>query len=250
MTAAAEDGAGSSAPPALMPLIDYHDVPEDGPAERLAASLRALLDAAVTSDAGGAEQLEVAAAVDALTLRLSGEDGGRLNEGMPWPPVERMRRGDRPYNVILGRAHPMAPPMQIRVCDDGSVMSELTMRPIHEGPAGFVHGGWVAALLDQLLGSANIVSGHPAMTGELTIRYHRGTPFGIPLVLRARTDSVQGRRVHASGEITVAGEVTAAATGLFILPTPERVAEIRRVAGGRASDRTRDGGNGSEGAPA
>jgi acyl-coenzyme A thioesterase PaaI-like protein len=96
-----------------------------------------------------------------------------------------------------------------------------------------VHGGWVAALLDQLLGSANIVSGHPAMTGQLTIRYRAGTPYGVPLLLRARTDSVEGRRVHASGEITVAGKVTAEAKGLFILPTAERVAEIRKTASKR-----------------
>jgi acyl-coenzyme A thioesterase PaaI-like protein len=75
------------------------------------------------------------------------------------------------------------------------------------------------------------------MTGELTIRYRRGTPFGVPLVLRARTDSVRGRRVHASGEITVDGEVTASAKGLFILPTAERVAEIRRIAQSRGSTR-------------
>jgi acyl-coenzyme A thioesterase PaaI-like protein len=136
------------------------------------------------------------------------------------------------------------------VCEDGSVMSELTMRAIHEGPAGFVHGGWVAALLDQLLGSANIVSGHPAMTGELKIRYRSGTPYGVPLVLRARTDSVDGRRVHASGEITVAGKVSAEATGLFILPTPERVAEIRRVARSRTSDIPRGRSTDSRGAPA
>jgi acyl-coenzyme A thioesterase PaaI-like protein len=218
-----------------LPLIDYRCQPADGPAEFLAASLRSLLDAAVTTTASDSERLEVAAAVDELTRRLGGANGERLDHGMPWPSVERMRRGDRPFNAILGRAHPMAPPLSITVCDDGSVMSELTMRAIHEGPAGFVHGGWVAAVLDQLLGSANIVSGHPAMTGELTIRYRKGTPFGVPLVLRARTDSASGRRVHTSGEITADGHVTAEAKGLFILPTAERVAEIRRIAATRAT---------------
>jgi acyl-coenzyme A thioesterase PaaI-like protein len=245
VTAEFQDGAVDE-PPAkpLMPLIDYNDQPADGPAEHLAASVRAFLDAVVTSDADCDEQLEIAAAVDALTERLSGADGSRLNSGMPWPPVERMRRGDRPYNAILGRAHPMAPPMPVKVCDDGSVMSELTMRAIHEGPGGFVHGGWVAALLDQLLGSANIVSGHPAMTGQLTIRYRAGTPYGVPLVLRARTDSVEGRRVHASGEITVDGKVTADAKGLFILPTADRVAEIRKATAARVKPMASGAGDG------
>jgi acyl-coenzyme A thioesterase PaaI-like protein len=214
----------------LMPLIDYSDPAPPGPAEILGDSVRAFLDAVVSTTVDDEDLRAVTTAVDALTARLSGPNGSLLRDGMPWPSYERMRRGDRPHNPVLGRANPIAPPLPITVCDDGSVMSELTMRPIYEGPGGFVHGGWVASLLDQLLGSANIVSGHPAMTGTLTIRYRRGTPHGVPLTLRGRTDRVEGRRVHASGEIIADGEITAEAEGLFILPSPEKVAEIRRVA--------------------
>ena len=111
--------------------------------------------------------------------------------------------------------------MPIRVLPDKSVVSEMTMRPVHEGPSGTVHGGWVASLLDQLLGTANIVAGVGAMTAELTIRYRKGTPIGVPLTMSARTDSVDGRKVFASGEIVADGVVTAEATGVFIRPSTQ-----------------------------
>jgi acyl-coenzyme A thioesterase PaaI-like protein len=111
------------------------------------------------------------------------------------------------------------------------------MRPIHEGPPGGVHGGFVAALLDQLLGAANIAYGVGAMTAELIIRYRKPTPIGVPLTLQARTDSIDDRRVHASGEILADGVVTAEARGLFIRPTTERLERHKKIASGRTKPR-------------
>jgi acyl-CoA thioesterase FadM len=61
------------------------------------------------------------------------------------------------------------------------------------------------------------------MTGELTIRYRRPTPIGVPLTLRGRTTAVDGRRVETTGEIIADGEVTASAVGLFIRPNKARL---------------------------
>jgi acyl-coenzyme A thioesterase PaaI-like protein len=98
------------------------------------------------------------------------------------------------------------------------VLSEVTMRAIHAGPPDALHGGWVASLLDQLLGMANASAGLGGMTVELTIRYRKATPLNVPLTIRARTDSVEGRKVFASGEIVAGGDVTAEATGVFVRP--------------------------------
>jgi uncharacterized protein (TIGR00369 family) len=114
--------------------------------------------------------------------------------------------------------------MTVTVLPDRSVVGEVTMRPIHEGPPGAVHGGWVASLLDQLLGHANAAAGAVGMTAELSVRYRRPTPHGVPLTLRARTDAVEGRRVHASGEIVVDGVVTAQASAVFVRASAARLA--------------------------
>jgi acyl-coenzyme A thioesterase PaaI-like protein len=201
----------------------------DGLAEMLADSLRRLMDAAVVTAADD-DLLETAIdAIDAVAAQLEGVDGELLRSTMPWPSRDRMQRGDRPHNPVVGPANPLSPPMPIRVLDDGSVISEITMRPIHEGPPGAVHGGWVASLLDQLLGIANTVANVGGMTAELTVRYRKATPYDVPLTIRARTDSADGRKIYASGEILVDGAVTAEATGVFIRPSEARIAQLTQL---------------------
>jgi uncharacterized protein (TIGR00369 family) len=197
---------------------------------RLAEAVRRLMDASVLTDADDDEMLDVADRLDALSAQLEGPDGARLARGTRWPSREKMVQGDRDHNPVAGPANPLSPPMVVTVGDDDEVSAELAMRPIHEGPPGGVHGGWVASLLDQLLGIANIASGNPAMTAELTVRYRKPTPIGVPLVLKARTVAAEGRRMTTTGEITTAdGVVTAEATGLFIRPNRERLDTHERL---------------------
>jgi acyl-coenzyme A thioesterase PaaI-like protein len=212
----------------------YAATEHDGIAEALGVALRRLMDAAVVTSAANDELQAAIEAIEAVTDRLEGADGELLRDAMPWPEAKRMRRGDRPHNPVIGPANPLSPPMPIRVLDDNSVVSEIRMRPIHEGPPGAVHGGWVASLLDQLLGIANTVAGVGGMTAELTVRYRKATPYGVPLIIRARTDSVAGRRIYASGEIMANGVVTAEASGVFIRPSAERIVELQRTVENRA----------------
>jgi acyl-coenzyme A thioesterase PaaI-like protein len=210
--------------------IDYRTPPTEGILPELAAAVRRLMDATVLTLAKEPELREVIVALDAISAQLEGADGERLRVGTPWPPLDEMGKGDRAHNPVAGPANPLSPPMIVELCEDGSITSEITMRPIHEGPPGGVHGGFVAALLDQLLGTANIVYGVGAMTAGLNIRYRKPTPIGVPLKLTARTDRIEGRKVFATGEITADGVVTAEAEGVFVRPTQERLASHREIA--------------------
>jgi acyl-coenzyme A thioesterase PaaI-like protein len=181
----------------------------------LGDAVRRLMDAAVLTAAEDEERTLAAKEIEAIAARL--EDAG-FRDSMQSRDVESMRRGDRPYSPVIGEANPIAPPMTVRMLDDATVVGECTMRPIHEGPPGAIHGGWVATLLDQLLGHATTASGHPGFTAELTVRYRRPTPYNVPLSLRGRTDDVDGRRIRASAEIVVDDVVTAEASALFLKP--------------------------------
>jgi acyl-coenzyme A thioesterase PaaI-like protein len=181
----------------------------------LADAVRRLMDAAVLTAAEDDECTLAAKEIEAIAARL--EDAG-LRETMQTRDVESMRRGERPYSPVIGAANPIAPPLTVRMQGDATVVGECTLRQIHEGPPGAVHGGWVATLLDQLLGHATAAAGHPGFTGELTVRYRRPTPYNVPLTLLGRTDEVDGRRVHASAEIVVDDVVTAEAKALFLKP--------------------------------
>ena len=97
-----------------------------------------------------------------------------------------------------------------------------------------MHGGWIALAFDEILGMANIASGHPGMTGRLTVKYRRPTPLHTELRLEGWTEQVDGRRLVTRGTLEADGVVTAEAEGLFVVIDPERAARVLRRARLRA----------------
>jgi acyl-coenzyme A thioesterase PaaI-like protein len=118
---------------------------------------------------------------------------------------------------ITGLANPLAPPAVLRRdMEARRVTGEVTFDAAFEGAPGIVHGGFVAALLDEALGMATIFSGSTGMTVELVTRYRRHTPVETPLRLEARLVSAEGRRIRTAGELLRGDDVIALASGLFI----------------------------------
>lgn len=198
----------------------------------LADAVRHLMDASVLAETDELDRRLAADEVHAIAGRLS-RSGYRV--AMPRPDGDGMRPGERPYNPVIGAANPIAPPLTVTPVGDGSVVGECMLRAIHEGPPDAVHGGWVATLLDQVLGHAIAAAGVPGFTVELTVRYRRPTPYGVPLTVRGRTDAVDGRRVQASGEIVAKGEVTAEAVALFLRPAHHLTEPMRLTGAGETS---------------
>jgi len=99
------------------------------------------------------------------------------------------------------------------------VLSPIVVARQYEGPPGAAHGGIVAAYLDEVLAGAVVRgSGRIAVTGELTVRYHRPVPTETPIVGSARVVKDHGRYVDAEGRLQKLGsdEVLASATGRFV----------------------------------
>ncbi len=128
---------------------------------------------------------------------------------------------------ITGRANPMAPPVSLAPDPDaGLVTGEVTFGLAFEGAPGCVHGGFVAAVLDEALGMASAFSGAPGMTAELTTRYRQHTPILTSLRIEARLVSVEGRKIRASGEIYHGDSVTAEGSGLFIAVDADKFGKL------------------------
>ena len=122
-----------------------------------------------------------------------------------------------PYSPISGKRNPISPP--IRMWRDGDeVRGEAVFSPTYAGPPNSVHGGIIAAVFDELLSMANVITGSAGFTGTLTIKYHRHTPLNEPVELWAVNDRSSGRKQFSRGEFRVGGKVTATAEGLFIRP--------------------------------
>jgi Thioesterase superfamily len=184
---------------------------------RLADAVRHLIDATLTAEEASAEQLATAAdEVERIATALSGR--GELGDR---PSGVRSRAEEShddylPRSPLVGVVSPLAPPIDYEY-RDGRLYGRGVFHAAYEGPPGYVHGGWIALGFDEILGMANIATGHPGMTGRLSVRYRRPTPLHRPIELEAWTDQVDGRRVVTRGTLTVDGSVTAEAEGLFVV---------------------------------
>jgi acyl-coenzyme A thioesterase PaaI-like protein len=139
------------------------------------------------------------------------------------------------HSPLIGQGNPLSPPMTLEAFPD-RIVGRVTFGAAYEGPPGCVHGGYVAAAFDELLGATQSLSGAPGMTGTLTVRYRSPTPLRVPLELVGRLDRVEGRKVFVTATCHDGDVLTAEADGIFISLDPERFTRMRaerdeRVAG-------------------
>ena len=122
-----------------------------------------------------------------------------------------------PYSPIIGPLNPIAPPFRFTMENEimhatGSFDSQYC------GPPEGVHGGHVAALMDELLGVTCVMCGHGGYTGTLSVRYLSPTPLDIELRGKAWVKAINGRKAVIEGELRAGDRVCAEAEGLFIKP--------------------------------
>jgi acyl-coenzyme A thioesterase PaaI-like protein len=110
------------------------------------------------------------------------------------------------------------------------IHGEVTLGPGQEGAPGLAHGGAVAAVLDDVLGSTTLLREDAplAVTAHLEIDYRRPVRLGRPLTVRAWMEVLDGRKVTVAGELCDAGEVVAEARGLFLIVSPEHFEHVER----------------------
>ncbi len=182
---------------------------------RLATAMRAVVDHLVTSDAPEEELRRAADALERYADRLATHPRRRTLLGY----AETANAGDVnaffDYSPLIGLSNPIAPPVVLRV-DGDVVRGTVTFGAAYEGPPGHVHGGFIAATFDEVLGFAQSMTGHPGMTGTLTVRYRKPTPLHRELTLDGRVERVEGRKIFTTGRMCVGDVMTAEAEGTFI----------------------------------
>jgi uncharacterized protein (TIGR00369 family) len=114
--------------------------------------------------------------------------------GTPLPNYE--------FCYVCGHGNPRGLNVRFQVEGD-CVTTRFRPDALHAGYPGRVHGGVIAALLDETMGWApSVTAGRFCVAVELNIRYMRPVPPDRELVVTGRTDSTTGRIWEASGEIT------------------------------------------------
>jgi acyl-coenzyme A thioesterase PaaI-like protein len=173
-----------------------HDVDE----ALLARVASDLTDLAEQAEAAGPRRRDVAA----LTRRMFTTE---VPDGAPVVHFDEC--------VVSGPWNPLGIGIEV-VRDGDDARAEVVLGTAFEGGPGMAHGGVVAALFDDVLGYLLTLHQVPGFTGELTVRYHRPTPVGVPLILRGWVVDRVGRRLLTAGEARCEGRVVASATATFV----------------------------------
>jgi acyl-coenzyme A thioesterase PaaI-like protein len=178
------------------------------------------LSTVAESDAIGAATRLVAEA----SALLAGLPHGRAYES-----AESSVTGDPHTSVFVspfvGALNPLAPPLLVDMVDD-TILATGVFGDQYEGPPGYVHGGVIAAVFDEVLGFAQSLSGRPGMTGRLTVHYRAPTPLHTELRIEGRVERVDGRKIFTLGRLFHGDTLCAEAEGLFISMDPQRFLDM------------------------
>lgn len=178
----------------------------------LAEAVRRLIDVSIRTGADESTIRQAQATIDAVADTLD-ETGDAM--------APRLAVDGRPVvagNPVTGFRNAIAPPCVVHTESDGTWWTEFELGEQYQGPPGWVHGGVLAMVLDQLLGeAASDGMSKPLFTGTITLRYLRGTPLGR-LRAEAAIERTDGYKTFVSGHMCDAEGKTVEAEGIFITP--------------------------------
>jgi acyl-coenzyme A thioesterase PaaI-like protein len=229
------EGAPVSHPPPL-PGNDFPGIDGppgstgDEPLNRLADALRRI---SATAVGHSVPDDEMADAADQLVRIADGLERSASVSRRPRFQPSGHPQDFFPMSPMIGFANPIAPPVEVWSVqgEEGwrEIRGRVTFGDAYEGPPGCVHGGIIAAVFDEVMGAANILTENPGMTGTLTVRYRRPTPLLAPLEIVARFTGTERRKVFTWAGIYHDGALTAEAEGIFIKADPDQLLDMARA---------------------
>jgi len=188
--------------------------------ERMAQALRDLINGLTMAELPEATLAKLAAEIESQSAKLRDFPTRTPRQAFGQASSVNDRRSFREHSPLAGSCNPIAPPLTLRIetGQDGrpQVVGEVQFGWAYEGPPGHVHGGYVAAIFDELLGLAQTLSGESGMTGKLTTRFRLPTPLLTPLTLIGTFDRMDGRCIQTTGKLYAGDLLTADAEGLFM----------------------------------
>lgn len=98
------------------------------------------------------------------------------------------------------------------------IRGRLQLGEDYQGATGFVHGGIIATLLDEVMSKANRFRNARAVTAELNVEYLKPVRVGEDLIIEGWETEAKGRNLFLQSEIRdSAGNLLARGRGRFVV---------------------------------
>ena len=184
--------------------------------QRLASATRAFNEKLVSTDIDPELAAALTEKIEGLTAELNqAQQVGGL--------VDMAKRGERgtiddvmgELVSVGGRSHPCSPELLWQEASN-RITGTVRFSQAFEGPPGHVHGGWVAGVLDHIMGMTHVRTGHPGMTGGLSVRYLKPTPLNQLIEISAEATELDDKRTEVKGTMRCGETTTATAEAIFV----------------------------------
>lgn len=190
-----------------------------------ATALRSLANAFHAHEVSDTVLARVAA--EAVALRVELEAGPRRERIIPsfddlasmGGPGKRPGPEGLPDRAVVGAANPLSVEVETSVEGDVAV-AQVVFGAAFEGAPGRVHGGMVAAVLDDLSGYALAFEGAPGFTGTLEVVYRAPVPIERVIEFRTWVRGRERRKLFVEAEARLDGQLLVTAKLTMILVDP------------------------------
>lgn len=135
-------------------------------------------------------------------------------------PAERLSPpvlSDDGWCFVCGMENPLGLRLTWILQEDGKATTRFRAERHHQGWIGVVHGGILAAVLDEAMAKRIQLGGMRSVTAKLEIRYRRPTPVDVPLVAAGWVESESGHGLRLRATVCdEEGTCFAEATGTCV----------------------------------
>jgi acyl-coenzyme A thioesterase PaaI-like protein len=98
------------------------------------------------------------------------------------------------------------------------------------GPPGHVHGGAMAATLDEAMGAVCWMNGHHVVAATITISFLSMLPIETETVVEATIKRIEGRKIHLRSKLKdPSGRIVTEGSGLFIVLKEEALKALSNL---------------------
>ncbi len=139
-----------------------------------------------------------------------------MNPAPDWTPVQPFpfSGARRTFTSPVGEDAPIG--IRYYKRPDGALVALAGFGPRAEGPPNHVHGGAILTVLDEVLGAAAWMAGHPVLTARLNAQFRHPVHLGTTFVVEPRIVDARHGLVRVRGELRDETKIYAEAQGVFM----------------------------------
>lgn len=138
----------------------------------------------------------------------------------------REKQPNSRHCFVCGIENPIGLHLKFYQTGPGEVTAEINLPEIYQGYPGIVHGGVIAAMLDEAAGRAHmgpVEAPRFMFTARLDVRYRKNVPTGQPLLLVGKAGNSKSRTAQAYSAIYDQDGALLADADLLLVNVPQRI---------------------------